>query len=958
MAFIVAASAIIGALYLNPFKSTASYDKDKAITYGEFNQRTPVADRYFFVGTYLFSLDVITDDIYEKAINSQSEMSQFNEYYKSELAGGVWFDISDATDLTNITVNGTKVDEQEQNKLYVTVYIDEQGQAFDAKTMAPISLFDIPDPYSLKDIPELNTLYSQYKASFSEDSKGVNLFYYEQLKSFFDTDLRSKDGQLRAETEKLDRKLQNLQTAYSSLQGSDKTEQAEAVQKLMKRVDNARRALIYKKLAIGDEKDETVKYELNKLSMVLSNQSEYGVSDIDNDDEIEQSTMPYDAWTNDKKQYTYDQLYNYVVNHDGLVTVGEDEDEDDDDEDEDKPKVLPDFKSFFKDTRFEGASASKQVFVQNDAILSLINDADSDCKKAYDKYTSESLATPDSHIGKATFDREEAIFAQAEGGYSGDMDQKLEELVTINNIAANVVKDKDKELDLVKSELLSACETGFAGMVSGGAGEEYTAAVSQGANDDGVNSALEAQGAKLNKEMTELEFMITAYRMRVTPKECFHETLAWIDWTDSLGAEVAGDIFASKAKIAISTHKAWLTDLLSQLVKEDESLQSELDKLKAQKEALNEEKMKALDENDLNGAKKIDAKLEEIDKRIAEEVERAAKIVNNQSASASTKAASAVGLAGTTEGAIQDIKKDALDKLSNGEDASEEMQALEELGAKNALAEIEDAKKGSGSDSSKNEGGNGSGNVGESSEGTSGSAASDGSEKNDNDEQGQDGNKDGNVSQDGNEGGTGNGAGSSQNVFNKKKSISTLSENELLAILEDVLGGSFESLNPSGKVVAAVALEWAGDAGNATAKKMARNFIDICASEKNIYVYDTCMDGAKVLVNLATIGKVTDYRYVYKSAGKEGTLAKGKESYSFVFGSRSMKIAKGNSSETMAAAATLKYGSLYVPSDTVKEHFVLTAVSIKNAQYSAVLNSKMEVQANELLDVFKNGGLE
>lgn len=910
MAFIVAASAIIGALYLNPFKSTASYDTDKAITYGEFNQRTPVADRYFFVGTYLFSLDVITDDIYEKALNSQSDMNQFNEYYKSELAGGVWYDISDATDLTNITVNGTKVDEQEQNKLYVTVYIDENGQAFDAKTMAPISVFDTPDPYRLKDIPELNTLYSQYKASFSEDSKGVNLFYYEQLKSFFDTDLRSKDGQLRTETEKLDRKLQNLQAAYTSLQGSDKTEQAEAVQKLMKRVDNARRALIYKKLAIGDEKDETVKYELNKLSMVLSNRSEYGVSDIDNDDEIEQSTMPYDAWTNDKKQYTYDQLYNYVVNHDGLVTVGEDEEDDDDDEDEDKPKVLPDFKSFFKDTRFEGASANKQEFVQNDAILSIINDADSDCKKAYDKYTSESLATPDSHIGKATFDREEAIFAQAEGGYSGDMDQKLEELVTINNIAANVVKDKEKELAIVKSELLSACETGFAGMVSGGAGEEYTAAVSQGANDDGVNSALEAQGAKLNKEMTELEFIITAYRMRVTPKECFHETLAWIDWTDSLGAEVAGDIFASKAKLAISTHKAWLTDLLSQLVKEDESLQSELDKLKAQKEALNEEKMKALDDNDLNGAKKIDAKIEEIDKRIDEEVERAGDIVNNKSASASTKAASAVGLAGTTEGAIQDIKKDALDKLSNGEDASEEMQALEELGAEDALAELAEA---SGEDA-------------------------DGSKKDDS------GKNDGSASGSGNK--------------NGKKSLSKLSEEELRSILEDVLGAPFESLTPSAKVVAAVALEWAGDEGNTKASSLAKNFIEICASEKNVYVYDTCMDGAKVLVNLATIGKVTDYRYIFKSAGKEGTLAKGKESYSFVFGSRTMKIAANNSSEAMSAAATIKFGTLYIPSDTVAEHFDLTAVAIKNAQYSAVMNSKMETQANELLEAFKNGGLD
>jgi len=882
-------------------KVEAVYNTDKAITYGEFRNRTNVGSKYFFVGTYLFSLDAISDEIYEKALNSQSDMNQYNEYYKSELAGGVWYDIEDATDLTNITVNGTKVDQAKMDKLYVTVYIDPYGKPFDAKTMSPITIYDDPDPYELKTIPELNTLYQQYKSLFSEDSRGVDLFYYEQLKSFFDTDLRKLYPDLKTKTDNLDTRLKNLQAAYEYLQASGKSEEAEAVQKLMERVDNSRRALIYQKLAIGDEADPSVDYELNKLKMILSNWSDDGEYDIYKDKtvggEIERSTMPYDAWTNSKKQYTYSELHDYIQRQDGLVAVKDDGT---------GTKVLPDIKSYFDGTKYEGATADKQEFVQNDAIISSIQDADAACKKAYDTYTSDSLATPDSHIGKAVYDREMAIFAAAESGYSASMDQMLSDLVAVNNIASNVVKDKNKELPKVRDELLPACEAGFKSMATGGVANDFKVAVAQGANSDGATSALADQQARLNKEMTELEFVITAYKMRVTTKECFQLTLGWIDDTDALLSSVPSDEFATKAKLAINTHKAWLSDLLEKLVKEDASLQSELDKLKSQKEALNAEKMKALDNNDLNGVKKIDAKLAEIDRRIGEETAKAENTVNNSNSSASEKASAAVGLNGTTAGAIQDIKKDALDKISNGEDASDEIAALSELGADEALKEIADSKDSDSENSdSKNSASNG-----------------------------------------------------KDSASLGKNSISSLSENELNSILEDVLGGSFSSLDESGKVVAAVALELAGEAGNDKAKAMAKNYIEICANEKNIYVYDTAYDGATLLVNLNTVGKTTAYRYVYKSSGKEGTLAKGTTSYKFKIGSVKMTISPDNTEVNMGKAPKLKYGSLYISDGTVKEYFNLSAYAIKKASYSAVLNGKMETKAEALLEAFKNGGTQ
>ena len=887
LAIVIAVGTVGGVIGYNSFKSNAAYDTSKATTFKELNSKKPVADRFFFVGTYVFALNAVTDEMYEKAIASQSEFNQFNNYYKSELAGGIWYDLTDATDLKYITSTGTPVDQAVIDPLYVTVYIDENGKAFDAKTLASISLYDLPDPYDLKQIPELNTLYSMYQAMFNEDSRGVDAFYYEQLRDFFATDLRTKYPKIGEQTKNLDERIRNLEKGYQGLQEMGESEKADALDDLMYKVDSTRRAVIYKQLAV-ESINEGDDYEINKLLQVLSNRSAGGRADIKDNDEIEQSTLPYDIWTNNKKQYTYDQIYRYMENHDALDEV---EGEDDD------ISIMPDFKKFLEGSRFEGATSDKEVFKQNDGIISTLYDADSDCKTTYNDLMADAIAVSDSHIGKAITDTEMALYAESEKGYTVNLIALVERLVRLNNIADNVVKEKNEELSLINDGIFAACENGFKSAATGGVGNAYQSAVAQGANEDGLASALDDQEADLSKEMTELQFIITAKKMRINTKMCFKQTLEWIDWTDALLSQVPDDAFASRAKIAINSHKAWLTDLLKQLAKEDASLQSELDKLLAQKDAINEEKMKALDDNDLNGAKKADAKLEEIDKLIDEETAKNSGIVSGNG-SASDKAAAAVGMAGSSEGAIQDLKNAALDKMANGEDASDELSALSELGADDALSEI-------GAENSK-------------------------SDKDNKD------NKD---------------KGTNSDKYN-------LSENDIMAILADILGGDFNSLSPEGKIIAAVAVDRYGELGNVTAQKIAKNLIEICATERNKFVYDTYTDGGKEFVNLSVLGRVSDYRYVYSAGGKEGTLAEGKDSYSFNNGDKSMSINATGKSDTMSSKATYKYGSLYVPEATVNEYFDHTSESIDKASYSAVLNKSMDSKAKELLEALKNGGNE
>ncbi len=889
LALVITVVTVGGVIAYNTIKANAIYDTNKATTFRELNAKMPISDKFFFVGTYVFALDAITDEIYDKALDSQTSFNQYNNYYKSELAGGVWYDISDATDLTAITKDGTPVEQSKIDPLYVTVYIDATGKVYDAKTLANMTLFDIPDPYDLSQIPELLTLHSQYDSMFSEDSIGVDQFYYLQLKEFFATDLRQKYPEIAADTNSLDERLRNLQKGYEGLQEMGKTDEADVVQQLMKKVDSTRRAVIYKQLAIGSGEDATGGYELDKLLMVLSNKSEGGSYNINSYDQIEQSTMPYDVWTNSKKQYTYDQIYRYMENHDGIKTV--------EDTDDNEIQVDSNFKKFLEGTAFEGATSDKETFKQNDSIISSIYDADSACKAKYNELISDSIAASDSHLGKAITNTEMELYQVAENGYSVELIAIVERLVRLNSIADNVVKDKDNELPIITDELLPECEAGFKSAATGGIGNAYQSALAQGANEDGLASALDDQNADLNKEMTELQFMITAKRKRISARMCFNLTLGWIDWTDGLLKEVPDDVFASRAKIALNSHKAWLTDLLKELAKEDETLQSELDKLLAQKEALNAEKMKALDDNDLNGAKKADAKLAEIDKLIDAETAKGSSVTNDKNASASNKAAAAVGMAGTKEGAIENLKNAALDKMANGEDASNEKAALSELGATDALDEL-------GADKGKDSGD-----------------------------------------------GSGSGSGSGSGKYN-------LSEDEIMGILADVLGGDFDSLSAEGKVIAAAAVDRYGELGNATAQNISKNLIEICATEHNRFVYDTYTDGGKDYVNLATLGKVSDYRYVYSNSGKEGTLAEGKDSYSFANGDKTMNINSTKTSDTMSSKAVYKYGSLYVPEATVNEYFAYSSESIDKASYSAVLSGSMDTKVKELLEALKNGGKE
>ncbi|MBD5527298.1 MAG: hypothetical protein HDR02_02665 [Lachnospiraceae bacterium] len=221
----------------------AVFDESKAVTYEQYTSFHVIEDSTLFIGTYLIHIQALTDELYEKAMESATDSNQTSIYYKSELAGGAWFDITDAVGLSDISDQGTVIPESELADLWVTCYTGSDGITRDARSGQVISIFDTPDPYDLYNLPELEPIRLQYDNVFSSESTGVDKYYYTRLRAFFVLDLRNEV------TAQCDQQLAGLQICYESLQNSDKKELAEIVSTLMSQIDARRRAEIFYQLS-------------------------------------------------------------------------------------------------------------------------------------------------------------------------------------------------------------------------------------------------------------------------------------------------------------------------------------------------------------------------------------------------------------------------------------------------------------------------------------------------------------------------------------------------------------------------------------------------------------------------------------------------------------------------------------------------------------------------------------
>lgn len=218
------------------------------------------------VGTHLIHLSALTDSIYTVAKRSAEDSGQLNLYYRSELAGGAWFDITSATTLADITTAGSPVGEEVIAALFFTHHTKSDGVTYDLRTGLAVDPRDIYTPYDLEALEELFPLKLQYDLlrETQSDSK-VGRAKIARVAEFFSTSVIT-DLTIRSDTE-----LAALQVYYDVLNaGGAGADEKNAVQSVMDAVDAGRRATVY-----GIVEEALATY-LEELSVVKDTADEEG----------------------------------------------------------------------------------------------------------------------------------------------------------------------------------------------------------------------------------------------------------------------------------------------------------------------------------------------------------------------------------------------------------------------------------------------------------------------------------------------------------------------------------------------------------------------------------------------------------------------------------------------------------------------------------------------------------
>ena len=281
---ITAVIIIIAGLFVRPLVAKALFDENKAVHI----DASSIEQSTLIIGTHLIYLYSLNDELYQIALDSAADSGQTQIYYKSELADGTWFDITDAGSIADITDSGIVVSDDTINNLYFTHHTKSDGKTYDLRTNQAVSIFDINNVYDVKNLAELESLKNQYDImKESGDNSAAMKRNIGLVETFFATTVSTD------ETFSCDTVLTALQSFYDRLT-ADKADAAEleAVMDVMAKVDNKRKKTVYEKLdealtnlldqaSDGTSTDENIEYyelDNNFLTAIADAQSDLSES--------------------------------------------------------------------------------------------------------------------------------------------------------------------------------------------------------------------------------------------------------------------------------------------------------------------------------------------------------------------------------------------------------------------------------------------------------------------------------------------------------------------------------------------------------------------------------------------------------------------------------------------------------------------------------------------------------
>ena len=874
-----------------------------------------IEDSTLIIGSHLIYIGSMKDQIYQIAMDSAAEATQHKRYYKSELAGGVWYDITDAGTLADITTAGVVVPDREIEALYITHHTKSDGITYDLRTNKAVCVFDIKNPYDLEHMEEMEAIKRQYDsmAQLAEPSK-TNERDMLLIEEIFDKERHTE------KTDELDAALYGLQGYYEVLTRDGAEEENSAmVMHVMEKIDASRRTEVLQLL------NDT---ELQKFAQVASREYTYVKGEVTGEVKVEDLIGEKAA-----------QMAK-AAGEQAMLGI-EDPEEAKAAADEAREAAIEEVMAAGRDTL--------DVFAFNTDLASAIGEAISNVQDSYTNYMANMLTE-----GTAVLSRTEYLLCMELidlakiGNYAG-CDDVVQKLIYLDRINHNTIREEDAERDFIEAELLLQSENAYRISLFAGEGEAYQSLSSMAAAATRAN-VLKQQKTETEIKRNEMQFILKAYLDRM-PIESAKEYIAnCIENIDLFRSGIKADAYETYAHASADAYLEWLRQTMKDL--EENAGGKTMDSLLEKKQNLQEERMTALDNNQLGLAKKLEAQIEALDRELRDLQDRLNAILNSGSTSASEKARAAAQLGkGSAAANLEKMKSDALraiqeDNLDAAAVSISGVSAMADVLPQNTLKALQDIYN---------------------------------DLSNEKLMEGNAGNTDALLRQI-----------EAEAAEQMENFIEDLSENDMLALMdafmEDVMGslaaerngslledadagtGSEQSMADSLSGVIRGASErelavilsglgmYAEQTKSPLARAMLADYANYAAASGNAYLFRQLLaEPGAVYAPTDGIAKICKYRYIFNDSQKAVTLQQGSLYYKFKAFSEIAE--KGGVLEDMPVPAGFQ-GVIYIQKDAAKAYFDIETENLYDTKYGVLLTPEMKEQAIEFFDYLLEAGGE
>ncbi len=886
------------------------FDESQAVRYQEYTASHTIEDATLYIGTYLIYVQALTDELYEKALESASDSNQMNVYYKSELASGTWIDITDASGLMELSGQGPVVEETELAELWVTCHTGSDGITRDVRDGHTINIFSEPSPYDLYNLKELEPLKIQYSNVFSADSAGVDRYYFKKLRDFFSLDMRNEI------TEACDVQLLGLQGCYENLRAAKKEELAEIVSKLMSRVDARRRAEIFYRLSEMDGNELSILQDICAGSQFYSDGEESEESEEGEEGEEEEEEKEVDDY--DGKQF--------VENAGVIDAVGVA-----------LQNCQESYITYSGNMLEEGSTVLKNAeYKKSMAIVEMASGGYSnameellwDLKHLYD-LQEDIVANADAELRLLN----EELISEADVKYTQKLTEGATTAVSVSEaVREQVLEEQKAETEAARLELqyLLKAKTKRQSASDGAAfsyqrityaDELYRQVPSddfQGKATESIDAhilwlkelarQIEEDGGEVSSKMQQLEQRKTKLLAEQT-EALDNNDLSTVKKYAAMIESVDKEIEAAQKELAA---------VLSS------STSSAADRARAANLAGNASVLS-------NISQTKDAALLEIAEGNTD---------NKDSIANKIDALSALG----AESAIQEIKE-KLEASGNGQQelvkkAEEAIEASKESSLHGLYGGTQERTEESSGEILKDKP--------ESTETENGlDEANDETKDNTGTmlEEGQDIESEADRSESSSDG---------TELKMDNPIIASLTEEELLDYIEIASEHIFDDLDNAQKAAAIAALYRIGQFGNQTAEAMTKNLLNEGVRAQNPWLYPKLKKEATEYLPLRLIADSTGYRYIFSDSKTEVTLSKKLEVYHFTIYQEEVSLKDGET-ETLAAAVKVQDEEAYLSSADAMQYFTCEAEYIENTQYGICLSPKVKEQMEAILKTVLEG---